>query len=209
MNILIADDHPIVRSGLRQILGAAEDMTIVGEAENGTQTLELAKKLDWDVLVLDYSMPDRNGIDILKELKRRYPERPVLVLSMMPEEIHAVQVYRAGGAGFVKKDAATEELTIAIRKVNKGHKYVSPSFAERLASDLTSGSVERPLHETLTDREYRVMWLLASGKPIKEIARDLDVSPSTISTYRMRILRKMNLSDNAALVRYAIRHQLV
>jgi len=197
MNILIADDHPIVRSGLRQILGAADDMTIVGEAENGAQTLELAKKVDWDVLVLDYSMPDRNGIDLLKELKRSYPERPVLVLSMMPEEIHAVQVYRAGGAGFVKKDAATDELTIAIRKVNKGHKYVSPSFAER------------PLHETLTDREYRVMWLLASGKPIKEIARELDVSPSTISTYRMRILRKMNLSDNAALVRYAIRHQLV
>ncbi len=209
MKILIADDHPVVRSGLKQILGSAEDMTVVGEAENGAQTLDLARKLDWDVLVLDYSLPDRNGIDLIKELKSRYPERPVLVLSMMPEEVHAAQVYKAGGSGFVKKDAATEELTVAIRKVHKGHKYVSPTFAERLASDLTSGNAERPLHEALTDREYRVMWLLASGKQIKEIARELYVSPSTISTYRTRILRKMMLSDNAALVRYAINHQLI
>jgi two-component system, NarL family, invasion response regulator UvrY len=209
MRIVIADDHPIVRSGLKQILGSADDMTVVGEAENGTQTLDVVRKVDWDVLVLDYSMPDRNGIDLIKEIKRQYPERPVLVLSMMPEELHAAQVYKAGGAGFVKKDAATEELTVAIRKVHKGHKYVSPTFAERLASDLMSGNAERPLHESLTDREYRVMWLLASGKQIKEIARELYLSPSTISTYRTRILRKMKLSDNAALVRYAIDHQLI
>jgi two-component system, NarL family, invasion response regulator UvrY len=209
MKILIADDHPIVRSGLRQILGAEDDMTIVGEAENGAQTLELARKVDWDVLVLDYSMPDRNGLDLIKEIKRQYPERPVLVLSMMPEEVHAAQVYKAGGSGFVKKDSATEELTIALRKVTKGRKYVSPTFAERLASGLTSGNAERPLHETLTDREYRVMWLLASGKQIKEIARELYLSPSTVSTYRTRILKKMMLSDNAALVRYAINHQLI
>jgi len=209
MKIVIADDHPIVRSGLKQILGAADDMTVVGEAENGTQTLDIVRKVDWDVLVLDYSMPDRNGIDLIKEIKRQYPERPVLVLSMMPEELHAAQVYKAGGAGFVKKDAATEELTVAIRKVHKGHKYVSPTFAERLASDLMSGNAERPLHEALTDREYRVMWLIASGRQIKEIARELYLSPSTISTYRTRILRKMKLSDNAALVRYAIDHQLI
>jgi len=209
MRILIADDHPVVRSGLKQILGAEEDMTVVAEAENGAQTLDLVRKVDWDVVVLDYSMPDRNGLDLIKEIKRQYPERPVLVLSMMPEEVHAAQVYKAGGAGFVKKDAATEELTVAIRKVTKGRKYVSPTFAERLASGLTSGNSERPLHEALTDREYRVMWLLASGKQIKEIARELYVSPSTISTYRTRILKKMSLTDNAALVRYAINHQLI
>ena len=209
MKIVIADDHPVVRSGLKQILGAEDDMTVVAEAENGAQTLDVVRKVDWDVVVLDYSMPDRNGLDVLKEIKRQYPERPVLVLSMMPEEVHAAQVYKAGGAGFVKKDAATEELTVAIRKVTKGRKYVSPTFAERLASGLTSGNTERPVHEMLTDREYRVMWLLASGKQIKEIARELYVSPSTISTYRTRILKKMGLSDNAALVRYALNHQLI
>jgi DNA-binding NarL/FixJ family response regulator len=209
MKILIADDHPIVRSGFKQILAAEDDMSVVGEAENGAQILDLVRKVEWDVLVLDYSLPDRNGLDLIREIKHQYPDRPVLVLSMMPEEVHAAQVYKAGGAGFVKKEAATEELTIAIRKVAKGHKYVSPTFAERLASDLSSGNAERPLHETLTDREYRVMWLIASGKQIKEIARELFLSPSTVSTYRTRILKKMTLSDNAALVRYAINHQLI
>ena len=209
MRILIADDHPIVRSGLKQILGSEDGMTVVGEAENGAETIDLAKKVDWDVLVLDYSMPDRNGLDLIKEIKHQYPERPVLVLSMMPEEVHAAQVYKAGGAGFVKKESACDELTIAIRKVAKGGKYVSPTFAEKLASGLTSNNAEKPLHESLTDREYRVMWLLASGKQIKEIAREMYLSPSTVSTYRTRILKKMMVKDNAALVRYAINHQLV
>lgn len=209
MKVLIADDHPVVRSGLRQILGAEVDMSVVGEAENGMQTMDLVRKLDWDVLVLDYSMPDRNGLDLIKDIKQHYPDRPVLVLSMMPEEVHAAQVYKAGGAGFVKKDTAADELTVAIRKVTSGRKYVSPTFAERLASGLTNNNSERPLHESLTDREYRVMWLLASGKKIKEIARELHLSPSTVSTYRTRILRKLTLADNAALIRYAISHQLI
>ena len=208
MNIIIADDHPVVRSGLKQILGAEPDMQVVGEAENGSETLELAGKLDWDIVVLDYSMPDRNGLDLIREIKRQHPERPVLVLSMMPEEVYAAQVYKAGGAGFVKKESASEELTTAIRKAVKGGKYVSPTFAEKLASGLASNT-ERPLHETLTDREYRVMWLLASGRQIKEIARELFLSPSTVSTYRTRILKKMRLRDNAALVRYAVEHQLI
>ncbi|MEO8135335.1 MAG: response regulator transcription factor [Betaproteobacteria bacterium] len=209
MKVLIADDHPVVRSGLRQILGAEDDMFIVGEAENGLQTMELVRNVEWDVLVLDYSMPDRNGLDLIKDIKQQYPDRPVLVLSMMPEEVHAAQVYKAGGSGFVKKDTAADELTVAIRKVTNGRKYVSPTFAERLASGLTNNSSERPLHESLTDREYRVMWLLASGRKIKEIARELHLSPSTVSTYRTRILRKLTLADNAALIRYAISHQLV
>jgi two-component system invasion response regulator UvrY len=209
MKVLIADDHPIVRSGLKQILSAEDDLVVVGEAENGSETLELARRLDWDILVLDYSMPGRSGLELIKEIKRQYPDRPVLVLSMMPEEVHAAQVYKAGGAGFVKKESANEELTIAVRKVAKGGKYVSPTFAERLASGLASNHSDKPPHEALTDREYRVMWLLASGKQIKEIAREMFLSPSTISTYRTRILKKMMLTDNAALVRYAMNHQLI
>ena len=201
MRIMIADDHPVVRSGLKQILGAEPDMDVVGEARDGDETLELARKLDWDVLVLDYSMPGWNGPDLIRELKREFPDRPVLVLSMMPEEVHAAQVYKAGSAGFVKKEAACDELTVAIRKVAKGGRYVSPSFAERLAAGLSAGNSEKPLHEALTDREYRVMWLLATGRHIKEIAREMDLSPRTVGTYRTRVLKKLQLSDNASLVR--------
>lgn len=208
MKILIADDHPVVRHGLKQLLASEQDMVVVGEAVNGLDALELVGKLEWDVAVLDYSMPGRSGLDLIKEIKRRHPDRPVLVLSMLPEEVHAAQVYKAGGAGYIKKESACEELTAAIRKVVKGGKYVSPTFAERLASGLASNT-DKPLHESLTDREYRVMWLIASGKPINEIATEMFLSPSTISTYRARILKKLILTDNAALVRYAIEHQLI
>lgn len=208
MKILIADDHPVVRRGLKQVLASEHDMVVVGEAENGFDALELARKLDWDVAVLDYSMPGRNGLELVKEMRNMHPDRPVLILSMLPEEVHAAQVYKAGGAGYIKKESASEELTAAIRKVVNGGKYVSPSFAEKLASGLASNA-EKPLHEYLSDREYRVMWLLASGKQINQIATDLFLSPSTISTYRARILKKLALTDNAALVRYAIKHQLI
>jgi DNA-binding NarL/FixJ family response regulator len=208
MKILIADDHPVVRRGLKQVLASEHDMVVVGEAENGFDVLELARKLDWDVAVLDYSMPGRNGLELVKEMRNMHPDRPVLILSMLPEEVHAAQVYKAGGAGYIKKESASEELTAAIRKVVNGGKYVSPSFAEKLASGLASNA-EKPLHEYLSDREYRVMWLLASGKQINQIATELFLSPSTISTYRARILKKLALTDNAALVRYAIKHQLI
>jgi two-component system, NarL family, invasion response regulator UvrY len=208
MKILIADDHPVVRHGLRQLLASEQDMVVVGEAENGLDALELVGKLEWDVAILDYSMPGRSGLDLIKEIKRQHPDRPVLVLSMLPEEVHAAQVYKAGGAGYIKKESATEELTAAIRKVVKGGKYVSPTFAEKLASGLASNA-DKPLHESLSDREYRVMWLLASGRQINEIATELFLSPSTISTYRARILKKLMLTDNAALVRYAIEQRLI
>jgi DNA-binding NarL/FixJ family response regulator len=208
MKIVIADDHPVVRRGLKQVLASEHDMVVVGEAENGLDALDLVRKLDWDVAVLDYSMPGRNGLELLKEIRNIHPDRPVLILSMLPEEVHAAQVYRAGGAGYIKKESASEELTAAIRKVASGGKYVSPTFAEKLASGLASNA-EKPLHESLSDREYRVMWLLASGKQINQIATELFLSPSTISTYRARILKKLMLTDNAALVRYAIKHQLV
>jgi len=208
MRILIADDHAVVRRGLREILASEHDMDVVGEAKNGDEALELVRKLDWDVAVLDFSMPGRSGVELIKEIKRRHPGRPVLVLSMLPEEAHAAQVFKAGGSGYINKESAGEELTAAIRKVANGGKYVSANFAEKLATDLAPDA-EKPLHESLSDREYRVMWLLASGKQINQIAAEMFLSPSTVSTYRARILKKLKLTDNAALVRYAVKQQLI
>jgi DNA-binding NarL/FixJ family response regulator len=208
MKVLIADDHPVVRHGLKQILSGDPDMTVVGEATNGTEAMELARKLDWDVAVLDYSMPGRSGLDLLAEMKREFPQRPVLVLSMHPEELHARRVLKAGGAGYMNKESAGHELAAAIRKVVKGGRYVSASLAEKLAVEL-SPDAQRPPHETLSDREYRVMWMLASGKPINRIAKEMFLSPSTISTYRVRILRKLKVLTNADIVRYAVKHGLM
>ena len=208
MNILIADDHTVVRQGLKQILAAEPDMVVVGEAKNFGETLEVVRKLDWDVLILDYSMPGGNGLRVLKEIKQSYPRRPVLILSMHPEDAIAISALRAGAAGYINKDCASEELTVAIRKAVSGKKYVSASLAEKLALELEEGS-EGLLHESLSDREYRVMWMIASGKSISNIAEELALSPNTVSTYRIRILKKLKLESNTDLVRYAIKHGLV
>ncbi len=208
MKVLIADDHPVVRRGLKHILEANPEMSVVAEAKDGNEAVELARKLDWDVAVVDYSMPGRGGVELVKEIKRHQPNRPVLVLSMHPEELHATQVIKAGGSGYLNKESAADELAVAIKKVARGGKYVSPALAEKLAEELAPGA-ERPLHETLSDREYRVMWLLASGKQINEIGKEMFLSPSTISTYRLRILRKLKLANNAQLVRYAVKYRLV
>jgi len=208
VRILIADDHPVVRRGLRDIVASEEDMAVVGEARTGDEALELARELEWDVAVLDYSMPGCNGAELVREVKRHHPERPVLVLSILPEEVHAGQVFKAGGAGYINKASANEDLTGAIRKVVNGGKYVSAAFAEKLATELADGG-EKPPHELLSDREYRVMWLIASGRQINQIAEEMALSPSTISTYRARILRKLALSNNAALVRYAVEYRLI
>jgi two-component system, NarL family, invasion response regulator UvrY len=208
MKVLIADDHPVVRHGLKQILATDSDMMVVGEAKNGNEAMDLARRLEWDVAVLDYSMPGRSGLELLAEIKREFPQRPVLVLSMHPEELHARRVLKAGGAGYMNKESAGEELAAAIRKVMNGGRYVSAALAERLAVELAP-EAQKPPHETLSDREYRVMWLLASGKPINRIAKEMFLSPSTVSTYRVRILRKLGLSSNAELVQYAVKHQLI
>ncbi|MGH8736398.1 MAG: response regulator [Burkholderiales bacterium] len=208
MRILIADDHPIVRAGLKEILAAEHDMEVVGEATNGDALLALEGRREWDVAIVDFSMPGCSGTELVKELRQRHPDRPVLVLSMLPEDVHAGQVFKAGGAGYINKESATEELTGALRKVVAGGKYVSAAFAEKLASELATGR-DRPLHDTLSDREYKVMWLLASGKHINEIAEEIFLSPSTISTYRARILKKLGLANNAELVRYAVSHRLI
>jgi DNA-binding NarL/FixJ family response regulator len=208
MNILIADDHTVVRQGLKQILAAEPDMSVVGEAKNFGETLEAVRNVDWDVLILDYSMPGGNGLQVLKEIKHAFPARPVLILSMHPEDAIAISALRAGAAGYINKECASDELTVAIRKAVSGKKYVSASLAEKLALELEAGSEGLP-HESLSDREYRVMWMIASGKSISNIAEELILSPNTVSTYRIRILKKLKLDSNTDLVRYAMKHGLV
>lgn len=207
MRIIIADDHPVVLQGLKQMLAAEADLTVVGEARSGNEVLELCRSIEWEVAVLDYNMSGRSGVDLVKELRQKFPGRAVLILSMYPEERFAVRVLAAGAAGYLTKESAPAELVTAIRRVSAGGKYVSPQLAEWLAVELEGG--KKPAHEKLSDREYRVMWLLSSGKAVKEIAEELHLSPNTVSTYRARILRKMHMRTTAELMHYAIRHQLV
>jgi DNA-binding NarL/FixJ family response regulator len=208
IKILIADDHPIVRRGLHQILAEQPDMAVLGEAQNAQELLELARRADWDVVVLDISMPDRGGLEALKELKALRPGAAVLVLSIHPEDQYAGRALKAGAAGYLTKDSAPEELVKAIRKVLAGGKYVSPSFAEMLALRLDAG-LAKPLHEALSDREYQVLCLIASGKTVSQIAAELALSVKTVSTYRGRILEKMNMQSNAELTRYTIQNGLI
>jgi len=208
IKILIADDHAIVREGLKQIVHETPDMVVADEASNGQEMLNKVLKNDYDVLVLDISMPGRNGLDVLKQLKSLRPELPVLVLSIYPEAQYAVRTLRAGAAGYLTKQSAPEELVKAIRKVSRGRKYVSPSLAEKLAYDLEIKG-EKPPHETLSDREYQVLRMITSGKTATEIAEELCLSVKTISTYRYRILEKMKMKSNAELIHYAIKNRLV
>jgi two-component system invasion response regulator UvrY len=208
IKVLIADDHPIVRQGLRQILSGISDMAVAGEAVNAQETLAQVRAGGWDVLVLDITMPDRSGFDILKELKHEQPDLPVLVLSIHAEEQFAVRVLKAGASGYLTKENAPGELIKAIRKVVGGGRYISRSLAETLAFNLDTAS-ERPRHETLSDREFQVMQMMASGKTLAEIADELSLSAKTVSTYRTRLLEKMNLKTNAEIIRYAIENGLL
>jgi two-component system, NarL family, invasion response regulator UvrY len=208
IKIFIADDHPVVRMGIKQILSEVKDMTVVDEAGTGQETLKKVAKNDYDVILLDISMPGRNGLDILRELKSKKPKIPVLILSIYPEDQYAVRVLKLGAAGYLTKESVPEELINAIRKVAQGRKYISPSLAEKLATDLELNS-DKPPHENLSDREYQVLCLLASGKRLKDIADTLSLSIKTISTYRTRILEKMKMDNNAELIRYALQNNLV
>ena len=208
IKILIADDHPIVRQGLRQILSDISDMEIAGEAVNAQETLDQVRVGGWDVLVLDITMPDRSGFDILKELKHEQPDLPVLVLSIHGEEQFAVRVLKAGASGYLTKENAPAELIKAIRKVVDGGKYISRSLAETLAFNLDVAS-GRPPHEALSNREFQVMQMMASGKTLTEISEELLLSAKTVSTYRTRLLEKMNLTTNAEIIRYAIENGLI
>lgn len=208
MRILIADDHPLVRQGLKQVLEAHAELDVVAEAKDGNDAVQQAGSVEWDVAVIDFNMPGKAGVELVKELRRRYPARPVLVLSMYPEDRYALRLLKAGAAGYLNKESAPEELVGALHKVAAGGRYVSAALGEKLALAL-SGSGEQPAYEKLSDREYQIMWLLASGKTVGEIAKQLFLSANTVSTYRARILKKISVKNNAELMRYAIRHQLV
>lgn len=208
MRILLADDHTVVRHGLKQILAEEFKKAIFGEARNATEALDLVWKENWDIAVLDITMPGRSGLEVLREIKRSKPKLPVLVLSMHPENQFAVRVLKRGAAGYMTKESASAELVGAVRKVLAGGRYVSNSLAEKLATYLANDN-QKPPQELLSDREFQVLRLIASGKIVSEIARELSLSVKTISTYRTRILEKMGLRNNAELMHYAMQHQLV
>ena len=208
INILIADDHSVVREGLKQIISGNADMTVLAEACTGNEAIEKIRKNPISVAILDISMPGKNGLDTLKELKVIHPNLPVLILSMYPEEQYALRFFRAGASGYLTKKSAPEELVNAIRTVSRGKKYVSPVLAEKLIGELDVTN-EKPLHSALSDREFQVLCLMASGKTSGEIAEELFLSVKTISTYRARILEKLRLKNTAELINYAIQNQLV
>ena len=208
IKVLIADDHTVVRQGLKQILSEDPQLTVVGEAADGNEVLTALETLRVDALVLDITMPGRNGLDVLKEVKRKRPTLPVLVLSMHPEDQFAIRILRAGAAGYITKESAPEELVGALRKVCSGGKYVSPQLAEKLAVFIEDKTT-RPLHEKLSDREFEVLRMLALGKTVTEVAEELLLSVKTVSTYRSRVLEKMKMTSNADLTRYALQNDLM
>lgn len=208
MKVLIVDDHDVVRRGVRQVLAEGFEAIEFGEATNARQAVELALQHKWDVLVLDIALPGRSGLDVLKELKVQRPNLPVLVLSMYPERQYALRALRSGAAGYLTKAEAVSELVVAVKKILAGGKYVSTTLAEQLADELTESKQQAP-HETLSDREFEILCLIASGKTVKEIAHELTLSVNTISTYRARILEKMQMNTSAELTHYTIANKLV
>lgn len=208
IRILVVDDHAIVREGLKQILSDVSDISVLAEAGNGQEAMDQIHRQTFDVILMDISMPGRSGLEILKDIKVEHPKLPVLILSMHPEEQYAIRALKAGAAGYMNKSSAPDELIGAIRKVSAGRKYVSPSVAEKLAFELGSDPTRLP-HELLSDREYQVMMMLAAGKSVSEIGAELCLSVKTISTYRARIMEKMNLKKNAELTLYAVQHHLL
>lgn len=208
IKVIIVDDHMIVREGLKQIIADTADMRVIDEASNGQEALDQIRNNSYDVLLLDISMPGRSGLEVLKEIRSEAPHLSILVLTMHPEEQYAVRVLRAGASGYLTKESAPDELIEAIRKVSDGGKYISATLAEKLAFDLEIDT-EKPLHQTLSDREFEVMCMISSGKTVTEIADEMSLSVKTISTYRTRILEKMRMRTNAELTYYSIKNQLV
>ncbi|OLE50931.1 MAG: DNA-binding response regulator [Acidobacteria bacterium 13_1_20CM_3_53_8] len=206
--ILIVDDHEVVREGIKRIFDEQPGTTVFGQAGSVTEALDLARQHNWDVAVLDLSLGGRSGLDLLKELKQMRPKLPVLILSMHSEEQYARRAFKAGAAGYVTKDSPRDELVKAINKVSEGRRYVSAAMAETLVLDFERGA-DRPPHENLSDREFEVMRLIASGKTVSEIADMLSLSDKTISTYRARILEKMGMKTSAELTHYVIQNKLV
>jgi DNA-binding NarL/FixJ family response regulator len=208
IRVFIADDHAIVREGLKQILAECKDIVVDGEAETGFDAVKLFRKSKCDILLLDISLPDRNGIEVLKQVKKDNPDTAVLMLSMHREDQYAIRSLKAGAAGYMTKQSAPAELVTAIRQVAAGQKYVSAALAQELASQVGEDHIVA-LHETLSDREFQTLTMIASGKTVSAIAEELSLSVKTISEYRARLLVKMKLKNSAELTHYAIKHQLV
>jgi two-component system invasion response regulator UvrY len=208
IRILVADDHAVVREGIKTILAGQEDMVVEDEAGSGQEVLNKVTKKNYDLVLLDISMPGRSGLEILEEIKVMQPKLPVLILSMHPEGQYAVRTLRAGASGYLTKASAPQELITAIQKVSRGGKYVTASLAEKLAFELDARA-EKPCHERLSNREYQVMLMLASGQSVTEVAEELCLSAKTITTYRTRILQKMDMKKNAELTLYAVRNNLI
>ncbi len=208
IRIFIADDHVLILEGLKKILREESDMIVVGEARNGIETLERIGKSDCDILLLDLSLPDKSGLDVLKEVKSRFPRLHVLILSMFPEEVFAVRALKAGADGYLTKESAAHELVVALRKIASGRKYVSDALSQKLA-DNVAGHGGRAPHEELSDREFQILRMIGSGKTVTHIAAELNVSVSTVNTHRIHILEKMKLQTTGDLIRYAIENKLV
>ncbi len=208
IRVLIADDHAIVREGLKQIISDSGHISVAAEAENAQQAIQKVREGGFDVLLLDISMPDRNGIDVLKQVKKEFPSLPVLMLTMHREDQYAIRAMKAGASGYLTKQSAPSELVNALQMVAAGRKYITPALAEELANQIGDDS-GKPLHDALSDREFQTLVMIASGRTVTEIANELSLSVKTISMYRARLLQKMRLRHNAELTHYAIRHRLV
>jgi len=208
IKIIIADDHAIVREGLKQIVAEEKDMLVCGEAEDAVSLLELLKKEKWSIVVLDINMPGKSGLEALKDIKQFYPELPVLILSMFSEDQYGLRAIKAGASGYLKKVSAPTELVIAIRKIVSGRKYINSSLAEKLAESL-GNEKNNFLHDKLSDREYQIMCSIALGKSAEEIAAELSLSINTIYTYRNRIFEKMSMKSNVELTQYAVQNKLI
>lgn len=208
IKVFIADDHDVVRQGIKTIISDTTDLCVIGEAENGEDALEKIRGLDVDVLIMDYDMPKKNGLDTLIELKTFCPKLPVIILSVFPEDHYGIRFLKAGASGYLGKSNVTQQLVEAIRRVANGGKYISPNLADRLVSGLNKDSEKLP-HENLTDREFQVFHLIATGKRLKAIAEELHLSVNTVSTYRARILEKMEMDNNADMIHYAIKNDLI
>ena len=207
IKVIVVDDHPVVRRGLKQIIEDEPDMKVAGEAKNAGECFSLVQKTDCTLVVLDITLPDRNGFDVLKQLKYEHPNLPILILSVHPEDQYGLRFIKAGASGYLMKEEAPDELVKAIRKVNAGGKYVSVSLAEKLVSHLEA--LDKLPHENLSNREFQILCMIAQGKSLKSIAGELCVGEKTVSTYRSRIMEKMKIGTNSGLTRYALENKLI
>jgi DNA-binding NarL/FixJ family response regulator len=208
IRVIIVDDHAVVRKGLSQILEETEDILVTDEASSGAELIAKLQSYKYDVVLLDISMPGKDGLMTLKEIKQVNPDLPVIIFTVFPEEQYAIRVLKAGAAGYINKQSEPEEIITAIRRVSEGKRYISPTLADLLATSVSQEN-KAPLHDILSDREFQVMCFIAAGKTISDIARELNLSVNTVSTYRIRILEKMKMKSNAEITHYAVKNSLV